>query len=58
MNEALTISSSIDDATNAITMVKEELQPIKNKAVERLIFRSRAKWTEVGKKLTRYFLNL
>ena len=52
------IKNTADNITSAIDITKAELEPLKKKEAERLIFRSRAQWTEEGEKSSRYFLNL
>jgi len=52
------IKNIADNITSAIELTKVELEPLKKKEAERLIFRSRAQWTEEGEKSSRYFLNL
>jgi len=42
----------------ALEMAEESISDIKEEESKRLIFRSRAKWSEEGEKSTKYFLNL
>ena len=48
----------IDSIKEAIIIAEEGIADLKNKESQRLIFRSKAKWTEEGEKSTKYFLNL
>jgi len=49
---------AIDKIKEAIEITNQELDSIKQKHANRLIFRSRVKWAEEGEKSTKYFLNL
>jgi exonuclease III len=48
----------IDEITIAINIAEAEIIPIREAETDKLIFRSRAKWAEEGKKSTKYFMNL
>jgi len=48
----------IDNIKESIDIANVELEDIKKKHAERLIFRSKVKWAEEGEKSTKYFLNL
>jgi exonuclease III len=53
-----TCYSEIDKIKEAILIASKDIEVIKEKEAERLIFRSKAKWSEKGEKSNRYFLNL
>jgi hypothetical protein len=50
--------NEIDNIKESIDIANIELEDIKKKQAERLIFRSKVKWAEEGEKSTKYFLNL
>ena len=50
--------SKIIRLTESLALAREELDVIKAKETEKLIFRSRVQWAEKGEKSNKYFLNL
>ena len=48
----------IDNLKTAIEIAEIDIEHLKKEEADRLIFRSRAKWTEEGEKSTKYFMNL
>jgi hypothetical protein len=57
-DEAASLTKNIDKLAVSIDIAKEPLESLKKEESERLIFRSRAKWSEDGEKSTKYFFNL
>jgi exonuclease III len=55
---AINAAVTVDRITEAINMIKPQLEISKDEEAKRLIFRSRAKWAEQGERSTKYFLNL
>jgi hypothetical protein len=52
------LRKAADKISTSIDIVKEDIEKLKEEESQRLIFRSRAKWSELGEKSTKYFYNL
>jgi exonuclease III/flavodoxin len=57
-NNIVKLMQEIDKLSISIEIAKEPLDKLKNEESDRLIFRSKAKWSEEGEKSTKYFYNL
>jgi len=57
-NDNIMLQEQIESLKDAIVISEHSTKDLKEEEARKLIFRSRAKWSEMGEKSNKYFLNL